>query len=136
MNYNFLFYKSKADFKVREFRSKCGSDLILIDVEFVQNVLQKIREHFAKPVKIISAYRSEKHNAKVGGAKSSFHLSGRAFDIQIKGIKPSEIAVFAQSLGVDGIIIYDKGFCHLDSRTVKYFANNINGKAITVSSFA
>ncbi|MCL2312602.1 MAG: hypothetical protein FWC41_09000 [Firmicutes bacterium] len=40
------------NFKVKEFRSKCGSDTVIIDVDFIKNKLQKIREHFNKPISI------------------------------------------------------------------------------------
>lgn len=52
-------------FKVREFGC-VGSDVILIDEELVV-LLQCIREHFGKPVRITSGYRTAAHNAAVGG---------------------------------------------------------------------
>ena len=122
------------NFKVKEFRSKCGSDTVIVDVDFVKNFLQKIREHFNKPISITSAYRSSEHNAKVGGGKNSFHLSGEAFDITVKDIPLIEVAKYAESIGIKGIIIYND-FIHLDSRTVKYFARNNNGKINTVAQF-
>jgi len=122
------------NFKVREFRSKCGSDTVIVDVDFVKNFLQKIREHFNKPVSIISAYRSKEHNAKVGGGKNSFHLSGEAFDVKVKDTPLLEVAKYAESIGIQGVIVYNN-FIHLDSRTVKYFARNNNGKINTVTQF-
>ena len=122
------------NFKVREFRSKCGSDTVIIDVDFIKNKLQKIREHFNRAVTVISAYRTEAHNAKVGGARSSLHLTGEAFDIKIIGVPLIEIAKYAEKIGIKGIIIYNN-FIHLDSRTVKYFARNNNGKISTVSKW-
>ena len=41
-----------------------------IDEKLVE-YLQKIRDHFNKPVTITSAYRCEKHNKSVGGATKS-----------------------------------------------------------------
>jgi uncharacterized protein YcbK (DUF882 family) len=104
-------------FKVKEFRSKCGSDKVLIDTDFVVNVLQKIREHFGAPITITSGYRSPEHNVKIGGSKNSLHLEGRAFDIQVKDIKPIQIAQYCEQIcKIDGIIVY-KNWCHIDSRT-------------------
>ena len=123
-----------TNFIVEEFRSKCGSDVILIDIPFVQKYLQRIRDHFGKSVTIVSAYRSPEHNAKVGGSKNSNHMQGTAFDIRIYGVTPKEIAQYAQSIGVLGVIVY-KGFCHIDTRTVKYFAYNNDGKVTVVNSF-
>lgn len=123
-----------ANFKVSEFRCKDGSDKILIDVDFVKDKLQPIRDHFGASVKINSGYRTESYNAKVGGAKSSYHLQGRAFDIVVKGHTPLEVAQYAQTLGILGIIQYN-GFVHADSRTEKYWARDDNGKRSRVADF-
>ena len=55
-------------FCVREFRCKDGSDPVFIDTALAE-LLERIREHFGKPVTITSAYRTPAHNAKAGGAK-------------------------------------------------------------------
>lgn len=115
--------KISLNFRVREFRCKDGSDKILIDVDFVQNVLQKIRDHFGTSVKINSAYRTPSHNKAVGGANGSYHVKGQAFDIVVSGQSPATVAKYAQSIGCKGIIQYDT-FVHVDSRTKKYFAVN------------
>ncbi len=123
-----------ANFKVKEFRCKDGSDKILIDVDFVKDKLQKVRDHFDAPVTLTSAYRTPEYNAKVKGAKASYHLQGRAFDIVVKGHTPQEVARYAQSLGIPGIIQYN-GFVHVDSRGTKYWAQDNGGKAVKVSRF-
>lgn len=123
-----------ANFKVKEFRCKDGSDKILIDVDFVENKLQAIRDHFGVPVTVNSAYRTQGHNTKVKGAKVSYHLQGRAFDITVKGHTPQEVARYAQTLGILGIIQYD-GFVHVDSREAKYWARDNGGKAVKVKGF-
>lgn len=123
-----------ANFKVKEFACKDGSDTILIDVDFVRNCLQKIREHFGAPVTINSAYRTSAYNTKVGGAKSSYHMKGQAFDIVVKGHTPNEVAKHAQALGINGIIQYNT-FVHVDSRATKYWARNNNGKITKLNTF-
>ena len=122
------------NFMVKEFSCNDGSDTILIDVDFVRNYLQKIREHFGSPVKINSAYRTATYNKKVGGATNSYHIKGQAFDIVVKGHTPNEVAKYAQTLGIKGIIQYNS-FVHVDSRTTKYWARNDNGKVTVKSSF-
>lgn len=122
------------NFKVKEFACKDGSDKILIDVTFVQTHLQDIRSHFGKPVNVNSGYRSLAYNVKVGGAKNSYHMKGRAFDISIKGVTPQEIARYAASIGVPGVIQYNT-FVHVDSRDNKYWARNNNGLVTKVTSF-
>ena len=65
-----------ANFKVREFYCRDGSDPIFVDSELVQ-CLQKIRNHFGKPVHITSGYRTATYNKAVGGALylSLIHIS-------------------------------------------------------------
>ena len=122
------------NFKVKEFRCKDGSDKILIDTDFVVNKLQKIRDHFGVAVTINSAYRTESYNKKVGGAKSSYHMKGQAFDIVVKGHTPLEVARFAQTIGITGIIQYNT-FVHVDSRPTKYWARNDSGKVCRKETF-
>ena len=64
--------KLSANFAVKEFRCKDGSDPIFIDDELV-TLLQKIRDHFGKSVTITSAYRTAAHNKAVKGATYSQH---------------------------------------------------------------
>lgn len=124
------------NFKVKEFRCKDGSDKILIDVDFVTDKLQTIRNHFDAPLTVNSAYRTESYNKKVGGAKASYHMKGQAFDIVVKGHTPLEVAQYAQQLGINGIILYEtKGFVHLDSRTKRYWARDDNGKVTVKNRF-
>ena len=121
-------YSLKADgekqvsknFKVKEFRCKDGSDTILIDVDFVKDKLQKIRDHFKVPVTINSAYRTESYNKKVGGASKSYHMKGQAFDIVVKGISAKDVALYAETLlkNTGGIGVYSN-FIHIDSRKEK-----------------
>lgn len=122
------------NFKVKEFACKDNTDKILIDVSFVKTHLQDIRSHFGKPVIINSAYRTPSYNAYVGGAKNSYHMKGRAFDISIKGVTPVEIARYAAKIGVPGIIQYNS-FVHVDSRDTKYWARNDNGKVTKKTAF-
>ncbi len=96
----------------------------LIDDDLV-NYLQKIRNYFGKPVNITSGYRCSTHNKNVGGATGSRHTKGQAADISITGIKPAEIAKYAESIGILGIGLYetnsDGHFVHIDTRTTKSF---------------
>ena len=126
------------NFKVREFAVKCNpkmykcknicsealKDKVLIDVDFVKGPLQKIREHFGKPIMITSGYRTQEHNTQVKGASGSYHLKGMAFDIHIAGVSALTIAKYAESIGVKGIIIYPTGRTHIDNRTAKYFSRD------------
>ena len=87
-------------FCVREFRCKDGSDPVFIDTALAE-LLERIREHFGKPVTITSAYRTPAHNAKAGGAKFSQHLYGRAADIRVQDVSVEDVAAYAESLMPD-----------------------------------
>lgn len=104
-------------FKVSEFACHDGSDYIPIDIDLAYK-LELIRQHFGKSVTVTSAYRTPAYNRKVGGASSSYHTKGKAFDIVVKGVKPYDVAHFAQGLWIMGIgCYYDDGFVHIDGRT-------------------
>ena len=107
------------NFKVREFACSDGTDVIFISMDLVE-VLQKIRDHFGKPVTINSAYRTPGKNKQVGGAAYSQHLYGTAADISIKGIASKDVADYAETLlpKSGGIGIYST-FTHVDVRAVK-----------------
>lgn len=49
----------------------------------VDNILDKAREHFKKPIHINSGYRCLELNNKIGGSKTSSHLKGEAADIEL-----------------------------------------------------
>lgn len=119
----------KTNFKVKEFACKDGTSQTKIDRELVK-LLQKIREHFGKPLVINSGYRTTAYNSKVGGAKASYHLSGQAADIRISGIAPIKIAAYAESLGVQGIGLY-ASFTHIDTRNRRYYWVNTSGNSVT-----
>ena len=107
------------NFKVREFACSDGTDVIFISMDLVE-VLQKIRDHFGKPVNINSAYRTPAKNKQVGGASYSQHLYGLAADISVRGVSSKEVADYAETLlpNRGGIGIYDS-FTHVDVRAVK-----------------
>ncbi len=46
-----------------------------------QKVLEPLRAHFGKPIRINSGFRCKALNDAVGGAKNSYHTKGRAVDI-------------------------------------------------------
>ena len=111
--------KLSANFKVKEFACKDGSDPILISPELVE-ILQAIRDHFDKAVTITSAYRTPTHNETEKGATYSQHLYGLAADIKVSGVTPKDVAAYADELfgNSGGIGIYSS-FVHVDVREVK-----------------
>ena len=118
--------KLSPNFKVREFRCRDGSDVVMIDESLVV-LLQCIREHFGKPITITSGYRTGTHNTAVGGSRSSQHLLGKAADIQVAGVSVEDVAAYAESLmpAWGGVGRYPvkagraKGWVHVDTRPNK-----------------
>lgn len=113
--------KLAANFCAREFDCQgtgCCSTTP-IDEQLVK-YLQQIRDHFGKPV-YLTAYRCKTHNARTPNAASnSYHIYGRAADFHINGVAPKEIAKYAESIGIQGIGLYDS-FVHIDTRETKAF---------------
>ena len=130
------------NFRLDEFKCKCGKcDPILVDEDLV-DWLQQIRDHFGKSVNINSGYRCAKHNAdpKTGGSPTSHHVKGMAADIRVEGITPAEVAKYAESIGIQRIGLYDT-FVHIGSATTKKFwkghnqvkVDTFGGKTMTVT---
>jgi zinc D-Ala-D-Ala carboxypeptidase len=57
-----------------------------------EKVLQPVRDHFGKGVKVNSGFRNQDVNQKVGGSRNSDHIRGQACDIEIPGIPNAELA--------------------------------------------
>lgn len=114
-------------FKLEEFRSKDGhyfSRPVQENLQVLAEQLEVIREHFNAPVTINSGYRSEAHNAKIGGEPNSQHLLGKAADIVVEGISPDDVADAIEFL-IDNKMIKQGGlgrytsFTHYDIRGKK-----------------
>ena len=67
-------------FQRREFACKCGCGADNIDPALVQ-MCETIRDSIGVPLIVNSGVRCEKHNAKVGGVKGSYHTQGKAVDL-------------------------------------------------------
>lgn len=118
--------KLSSNFKSTEFDchgSGCCSTTLIN--ETLVEYLQKIRDHFGKSITITSGYRCATHNKNVGGVTGSRHSKGDAADIVVSGITPTEVAKYAESIGILGIGLYntssDGHFVHIDTRTTKSF---------------
>lgn len=70
------------------------------------------------PFRVTSGFRTPRTNALLeGAAPASFHLSGRAVDISVRGVPPLDLALSAlglsRKLGFMGLGLYPR-FVHLD----------------------
>lgn len=121
--YTDLNYQIGKHFKVREFQSKDGHPVVLIDDGLVK-MLDQIRDYFGKEVIINSGYRTASHNAAVGGVSNSQHTLGKAADIVVKGVPPAAVQTYAYDQ-LNGTVGTYSTFTHIDTRTtVKLFRGN------------
>ena len=61
-----------------------------------EKVLQPIRDHYKRGVKVNSGFRHPDVNARVGGSRTSDHTRGMAADIEIPGVANAELAEWIQ----------------------------------------
>lgn len=83
--------KVTSNFEPAEFRCPCkrctGYPTFMRQVELKH--LQRIRDHYGKPMKITSGIRCEYENRKSGGVSNSGHLKGMAADFYMAGVTDS-----------------------------------------------
>lgn len=99
-----------------------------------EQVLQPVRDHFAKGVKVNSGYRAPAVNQKVGGSPTSDHCKGQAADIEIPGVANADLAKWiTENLNFTQVIlefytpgIPDSGWVH-----VSYDPQNLKKQALT-----
>ena len=104
-----------------------------------EKVLQPVRDHYGKGVKVNSAYRSPESNAAVGGSKTSDHCKGMAADIEIPGVANADLAQFIMdNLEYTQLIlefytpgIPDSGWVH-----VSYDPANLKKQELTATKVA
>jgi uncharacterized protein YcbK (DUF882 family) len=105
--------KLTPNFTTEEFKCKDGSTVPASMVPQVQRVAEALEVIRAAcggaAVTVISGYRSPAYNTKIGGAKASQHMNGKAADIQVKGMAPHDVADIVEGLQVAGKI--PKGGC-------------------------
>jgi zinc D-Ala-D-Ala carboxypeptidase len=101
-----------------------------------EQVLQPVRDHYGKGVKVNSGFRHPDVNAAVGGSKTSDHCQGQAADIEIPGVPNHELAEYiAQNYKFTQVIlefytpgIPDSGWVH-----VSYDPSNLKGQTLTAT---
>jgi hypothetical protein len=111
-----------------------SEDIIANLKTLVENVLQPVRDHYGKGVKVNSGYRSPEVNASVGGSRTSDHCKGQAADIEIPGIANADLAKYIKdSLKFTQLILEfytpgvpDSGWVH-----VSYDPSNLKCQVLT-----
>ena len=114
-----------------------------------EKILEPVRNHFQKPVRINSGYRGPALNSAVGGSSKSQHCNGEAVDFEIDGLANPELAKWvAANCEFDQIILefYDpkegpnSGWVHASysagkNRKQKLTAVTENGKTVYKPGF-
>jgi hypothetical protein len=104
-----------------------------------ENVLQPIRDHFQKGVKVNSGFRSSETNQATGGSSKSDHVKGQAADIEIPGVANADLAQWIMdNLDYTQLIlefytpgIPDSGWVH-----VSYDPENLKKQELTAMKVA
>lgn len=76
--------------------------------EFIENILDPLREAWGSPIKVNSGYRCEKLNKKVGGSKTSSHVYGFAVDLKPCNSLIDEFFEFVKNYFIENNIPFDQ----------------------------
>lgn len=127
------------NFNISEFRCKDGTD---VPDELEHNVielaknLQIIRDELCKeagvnvPITIVSGYRSEAHNKKVGGARNSYHKLAMASDIRVAPQYMNMLWFIIHEL-MDFGTITEGGLTYYKNKRTPFIHYDIRGKKTT-----
>ncbi len=83
--------------------------------------LEVLRADLGQPIHVDDMYRTPAHNSTVGGAPSSQHLLGKAADIRVDGLTPTQLRAAIQKLiaaecMLEGGVGLYSSFVHYDIR--------------------
>jgi zinc D-Ala-D-Ala carboxypeptidase len=101
-----------------------------------EKVLQPVREHYGKGVKVNSGFRHPDVNAAVGGVRTSDHCMGQAADIEIPGVPNHELADWiANNLDFTQVILefYTRGVPDSGWVHVSYVPSNLKKQQLTAT---
>ena len=106
-------------FNIKEFRCKGTGKMLANGMSNTLLTKMELLRYACgdKAMIINSGYRTPSHNKKVGGASGSQHVYGKAADIVVRGVKPSEVYRQADKL-FNGVGKYNT-FTHVDTRSYK-----------------
>lgn len=113
-----------SSFKSSDFDCQCKDPSCiqtLIDHELIEGLGEMVKQ--VPDIKILSGFRCQTHNKRVGGSPNSQHVLGRAVDITSEVVnyrRLKEIAEGIRLFNEGGIGLYPQSkFLHVDVRGVK-----------------
>ena len=99
------FWEEIEYFTREEFRCQCGDyhapycdGYPAEPKEAIVRICDMTRRHFKVPVDIISGLRCSQHNSDSGGVANSQHMYGEAADIHVRGVVPSVVEAFLDTI--------------------------------------
>ena len=106
-------------FDREEFRCKCGSKYCngfpAEPAKKLVTLADRVREHFGAPMIVSSVIRCKTHNANVGGAAASRHMSGKAMDFTVRGKTAAQVLAYVQAQPeVRYAYAIDSNYVHMD----------------------
>jgi uncharacterized protein YcbK (DUF882 family) len=102
-------------FDASEFLCPCGKcDGGRMDPKFIEK-LERFRQMFSQPVRILSGFRCTAHNKKIGGAGGSMHVQGRAVDFVV-ATDADRYQALRIAFSVFGGVGVNNGSIHVDDR--------------------
>jgi hypothetical protein len=100
-----------------------------------ENVLEPLQALLGESIYITSGYRSKELNKKIGGAKKSQHMEGKAADIHVNSKSTEELFIFIKKnfIGFDQLIQEFDSWVHIsydgmNNRNMDLRAIKENGK--------
>jgi zinc D-Ala-D-Ala carboxypeptidase len=78
-------------------------------------ILEPVRIEINVPIRVSSGYRCERVNTKIGGSKTSQHMSGQAADIQVLSLSTEELfqLIRSKNLPFDQLIQEFNSWVHV-----------------------
>jgi hypothetical protein len=93
----------------------------------LRGVLDRVAAEFG-PLTVNSTCRSRRHNARVGGAPRSYHLTGNAVDFRVRGQFGEVLAFLRGMRRVGGVTHYGSGVFHIDTGPRRTWGPNSWGR--------
>lgn len=129
-------------FHMREFKCRCGRcEYVDVDQTLI-NLLTALRMELAAPVVITSGIRCADHNARVGGAPTSWHVPeyhgniGRAADIRVGDRRPASVYQVWRRMSLTGGTGLYRSWLHVDTRPERMeWVGSGTGNEIEVQEF-
>jgi hypothetical protein len=90
-------------------------------------VLERVASEFG-PLTVNSTCRSREHNARVGGAPRSYHLTGNAVDFRVRSDFDEVLRFLARMRTVGGLTHYGSGVFHIDTGPRRTWGPNSWGR--------